>query len=63
MTPSSSSCLTLANVSRVTSGYFMCLVTGGDNPFLDDYDTKHVTVAGEIAGLLARAVGVAVGRR
>ena len=46
MAPRVSSGLTLANVSQVTSGYFMCLVTAGDNPFLEDYDTKHVTVAG-----------------
>ena len=52
MTPSSSSGLTLAKVSRVTSGFFMCLVTGGDNPFLDDYDTKQVTVAGKVSSLL-----------
>ena len=25
----------------------MCMVTGGDIPFKEDYDTKHVTVAGE----------------
>ena len=48
MTPSSSSELTLSNVSMMTSGYLMCMVTGGDIPFREDYDTKHVTVAGEI---------------
>ena len=47
MTPSSSSKLSLSNVSLITSGYFMCMVTGGDIPFKEDYDTKHVTVAGE----------------
>ena len=26
----------------------MCMVTGGDIPFQEDYDTKHVTVAGEV---------------
>ena len=47
VTPSSSSQLSLSNVSLITSGYFMCMVTGGDIPFKEDYDTKHVTVAGE----------------
>ena len=47
VTPSSSSELTLSNVSLITTGYFMCMVTGGDIPFREDYDTKHVTVAGE----------------
>ena len=47
VTPSSSSKLSLSNVSLITSGYFMCMVTGGDIPFKEDYDTKHVTVAGE----------------
>ena len=46
MTPSSSSELTLFNVSLMTMGYYMCMVTGGDIPFREDYDTKHVTVAG-----------------
>ena len=48
VTPSSSSELTLSNVSLITTGYFMCMVTGGDIPFSEDYDTKHVTVAGEL---------------
>ena len=47
MTPSSSSKVSLANVSLVTSGSFTCVVTGGDIPFQEDYDTKYVTVAGE----------------
>ena len=47
MTPSSSSKLSLGNVSLITSGSFTCVVTGGDIPFQEDYDTKYVTVAGE----------------
>ena len=47
MTPSSSSKVSLANVSLITSGSFTCVVTGGDIPFQEDYDTKYVTVAGE----------------
>ena len=47
MTPSSSSKLSLGNVSLITSGSFTCVVTGGDIPFQEDYDTKDVTVAGE----------------
>ena len=39
--------LSLSNVSLITSGYFMCMVTGGDIPFKEDYDTKLVTIAGE----------------
>jgi hypothetical protein len=31
----------------MTTGFIMCMVTGGDIPFREDYDTKHVTVAGE----------------
>ena len=48
MTPSSSSELTLSNVTLMTTGYLMCMVTGGDIPFREDSDTKHVTVAGEV---------------
>ena len=47
VTPSSSSKLSLGNVSLITSGSFTCVVTGGDIPFQEDYDTKDVTVAGE----------------
>ena len=50
MTPSSSSKLSLGNVSLITSGSFKCVVTGGDIPFQEDYDTKYVTVAGEEDG-------------
>ena len=50
MTPSSSCKLSLGNVSLITSGSFKCVVTGGDIPFQEDYDTKYVTVAGEEDG-------------
>ena len=45
MIPSTSSQLTLSNVSLATTGYFTCTVTGGDIPFKEDYDAKHVTIA------------------
>ena len=37
--------LKLGNTSMLSSGLFTCLVTGGDIPFQEDYNTKQVTVA------------------
>ena len=45
MIPSTSSQLTLSNVSLATTGYFTCTVTGRDIPIKEDYDAKHVTIA------------------
>jgi len=45
VTPSSSCQLSMSNVTLITTGYFKCMVTGGDIPFKEDYDTKHVTIA------------------
>ena len=45
MIPSTSSQLTLSNVSLATTGYFTCTVTGRDIPIKEDYDAKQVTIA------------------
>ena len=46
MLPNSSCEIVLGSVVMETSGLYTCLVTGGDNPFKEDSNTKTVKVAG-----------------